>query len=140
MLWLHRLWRLMASVDPHVTERWQAVYALVWGAWLLAPPSSFGLVPAWRILTLFAPEWVWGLASMAAGLLAFAATFNGPGLRSAANLWMVLGWLFIGISALLSFPPATAGVLFGALGARQMTLLWRSTTDWRDARWVIFKL
>lgn len=134
-----RLKRLVVSVlDPQApcsSERWQAIMAIVWGLWLLLPWETFRVSVIFIGLESHAPEWVWGLATLAAGLLAFGASYNGPGLRVLANLWMVLGWAYIAAAALHSVPPATIGALLAGLALKQVTLFWDALMDWQAKQW-----
>ena len=130
---------IRSLLDPQAkgaADRWQALTAIAWGAWLLMPFASFALPTGiYDHLFLFGSETAWGLGAMAAGVLALVASYNGPGLRLVVNVWMTIWWAFLALAVTLAVPPATLGVLLAMLALRQMTLIWDSCLDWRAERW-----
>lgn len=134
-----RLKQLAISVldpqAPQYSERWQAIMAMTWGLWLLLPWETFEATLVFDDLGERAPEWFWGLATVTAGGLAFLASYNGPGLRVLANLWMLLGWAYIAAAVLHSSPPATIGGLLVVLAVRQAALWWNDLMEWQAKRW-----
>lgn len=132
--------RLIRSLlDPQAkgaADRWQALTAIAWGAWLLMPFASFALPTGiYDHLFLFGSETAWGLGALAAGSLALIASYNGPGLRLVVNVWMTLWWAFLALAVTVAVPPATLGVLLAMLALRQMTLTWDSCIEYRAERW-----
>lgn len=130
---------IRSLLDPQAkgaADRWQALTAIAWGAWLLMPFASFALPTGiYDHLFLFGSETAWGLGAMAAGVLALVASYNGPGLRLVVNVWMTIWWAFLALAVTLAVPPATLGVLLAMLALRQMTLIWDSFLHWRAERW-----
>jgi hypothetical protein len=72
---------IRSLLDPQAkgaADRWQALTAIAWGAWLLMPFASFALPTGiYDHLFLFGSETAWGLGAMAAGVLALVASYNG---------------------------------------------------------------
>lgn len=88
---------------------WLALYALVYGLWLLLPIDTFGSAPVFAGLKQIAPEPVWGLIIAGSGAAKMAALRWGNTLaRRAILFWLFILWMFLAASVALANAGSTA--------------------------------
>lgn len=128
-----RLTRWVWSRQTWTLELYLAVQSTVWGAWLLMPWDSFGVIPdAYTILGLV-PEWMWGAAFTAHGLAHLTVLHRrDPHQCRRAALALAMLWSAVVVSLLLTIPLSTATPIYGSsvLGAVFVYV----SLDWRYPR------
>lgn len=106
---------------------WQnAVYAILWGLWVLNPwADAFSNTPVFMLTTRVAPEWTYGALALGLGISkAFALGSHRPFLRKQLALLLSLFWFAISILVALSFPASVAVVVyFGYAGSCALAYL-----------------
>ncbi len=110
-LWNRQTWTL---------ELFLAVQSLVWGAWLLMPWDSFGVIPGAYTVLAVVPEWLWGLLFAGHGIAHLLAIYlQDVTLCRRASLALAGLWLVVVVSLLLTIPLSTAIPIYSAsvLGA-----------------------
>lgn len=110
-----------------------------WGFYVLMVPALFAINPACHGLLVFAPQQVWGLASLIAGSVRLTAlTINGfwyrtPAIRWATAMMSILIW-FLVAAAFIKAPIMNMGaLLYGWLMVADMYSAYRSASDYVEA-------
>lgn len=106
---------------------WLALYATVYGAWILLPMvDTFGTTAAFAGLRSLAPEWAWGAVICASGLFKLYSLWRGlPFLRRVALFWLFLLWSFLGWSVTLANVGSTAVPTYALVCLGYLYCYWR---------------
>jgi hypothetical protein len=95
---------IMVFVAPvELLELWTATLATLWGVWLIVPwTQTFASSPGYSVMAELAPEWVWGLTAITAGIVQGSSLVVGHcRIRRTAALALIALWAFVG-SALIT--------------------------------------
>jgi hypothetical protein len=78
------------------------IMVMIIGIWWCLPPDSFAVSRSWDLLSSVAPDWVWGLGSVAAGATGSYATIER---KEHLMQWAALGqfyfWLLTFVSIIV---------------------------------------
>lgn len=120
-------------------EWWSAGAMTTWGSMVLLFPGMFEQNPACHALLALAPQHVWGLVSLTAGLIRLAALFiNGLWYRTPAVRWLtamisIFIWFSI-TAAFVSSPIINTGVaVYGWHIIADMYSAYRAASDFIQA-------
>lgn len=120
-------------------EWWSAGLMASWGFYSLLVPGMYQANEAMHGLLLFAPQHIWGLATMAVGLVRLTAlVINGfwyrtPAVRWATSMVSALMW-FLVTSALVNAPVLNPGVVvYGWHILADIYSAFRSASDYVEA-------
>ena len=130
MTTLHRLLAAFLPRTPRAGERWLALTAVAWGAWLLLPmdtfEAGFGSTIGGKLLS----ETQWGVLAIALGAFSLIGTqCCRPRLRVVTCVLLTLFWAFL--AAVIVPSGATSAILYLVLGLRQMTFVYDAVLTWR---------
>ena len=108
---LNAIRRLLPS---NTNEVFPIFFALLWGAWTVAPFSAFGASPTFKHMTDVLPEHMWGalvLATAVPGLIALALDWTW--LRAVTCLSRFFVWLLVAIISFTTSPTTLVAPTYG---------------------------
>lgn len=110
-----------------------------WGVWVLLFPSMFLDNPACHSLLILAPQRVWGLVALAAGVIRLIALFvNGMWHRTPAIRWLtamfsILVWFLVTAALTTSHIVNMGTIMYGWYIIADMYSAFRSASDYIEA-------
>lgn len=129
-----RLWRVLHG-QFDFAELQTGLLAVAFGAWLLHPDwDTFDASPSFRGMAALAPEWIWGAAMLAMGLVQITGlAFDLMPLRKWGALVAVAAWTFLAVLFGISNIEDGVGVVYTiiALSAGWARL---RMDDWPESR------
>lgn len=122
-----RLRFIICDTDFEFSEFLSCLTAVLVGAWLLNPAwDTFGASPSYSLMAYVAPEWAWGLALLAVGVVqAYAIAVGRSFWRKTALLAEAFVWAVSGIMFAMSNPSSTGTVIHFVLAAPAGWAYWR---------------
>ena len=130
--------RLVGSLlpkSPRAGERWLALAAMAWGAWLMLPFNAFAAGLSRTILPRMLAEEAWGAFAVLIGVFVLTASYtHWLKVRVAAYAFLTAMWMFLACVT-LSVSIAPTGVLYLALALQHATYVYDSILAWRGAVW-----
>lgn len=99
---LNAIRRLLPS---NTNEVFPIIFALLWGAWTVAPFSAFGASPTFKHMTDVLPEDTWGNLVIVAGVVGLIGlALDWSWLRALASITRFFVWILIAIIAYRTSP------------------------------------
>lgn len=120
-------------------EWYSAAVMTSWGFWVLLFPSMFSQNPAANNLLAFAPQQVWGLVALGAGITRLGALFiNGiwhrtPAIRWLTSMLSILIWFLVTAAFATSSIISMGTVMYGWCVIADMYSAFRSASDYIEA-------
>ena len=107
------------SLDTRSAELFASALAITFGGWLLAPWQTYSAAPTFQYLSVWGPEWAFGLIMLLIGVTQYGGILFSlmPNkchwiLRIIGNNVGVVGWSILAISFWLSNPTSTAAIVY----------------------------
>lgn len=124
-----RAWQLIVRRDIDLLEITYGLLMVGWGVQLLMPWETFITGAGYRVLALFAPEWVWGVFLIWVGVTKIGAyLLNHWRVRCIATLGACMIWTFFSVTFGLGNPYGTGIVVYPVLAFTSALIFWRLYT------------